>query len=231
MSKDSDSKSSSVEGFGTHQKELNDALALWEALGTELKRLLCEPMPDDFSARGLVDSAQKLLASLVSFAATVEVESKIAFETASEQAPIRQYPITIPEKQYYKIGEISEILDVEPYVLRYWEAEFKILKPTRTRARQRLYHQKDLERMLLIRHLLYTEKFTIAGVKKRLQEIDLDTAKRRKALAASKKALEKETSSRVQGAETSSTFFQQDFAKMLEDIRQLMKEIRERLES
>ncbi len=51
--------------------------------------------------------------------------------------------IAIPEKQYFKIGEVSEILDVEPYVLRYWESEFKILKPTRTRARQRLYHKKD----------------------------------------------------------------------------------------
>ena len=77
--------------------------------------------------------------------------------------------IAIPEKQYFKIGEVSEILDVEPYVLRYWESEFKILKPTRTRARQRLYHKKDLELLLEIKHLLYDEKFTIAGAKKRLE--------------------------------------------------------------
>ena len=63
--------------------------------------------------------------------------------------------IAIPEKQYFKIGEVSEILNVEPYVLRYWESEFKILKPTRTRARQRLYHKRDLELLLEIKHLLY----------------------------------------------------------------------------
>ena len=54
----------------------------------------------------------------------------------------RVMTIAIPEKQYFKIGEVSEILDVEPYVLRYWESEFKILKPTRTRARQRLVSQE-----------------------------------------------------------------------------------------
>ncbi len=79
--------------------------------------------------------------------------------------------VAIPEKQYFKIGEVSEILDVEPYVLRYWESEFKILKPTRTRARQRLYHKRDLELLMEIKHLLYDEKFTIAGAKKRLQEM------------------------------------------------------------
>ena len=70
--------------------------------------------------------------------------------------------IAIPEKQYFKIGEVSEILNVEPYVLRYWESEFKILKPTRTLARQRLYHKRDLELLMEIKHLLYDEKFTIA---------------------------------------------------------------------
>ena len=89
--------------------------------------------------------------------------------------------VAIPEKQYFKIGEVSEILDVEPYVLRYWESEFKILKPTRTRARQRLYHKRDLELLMEIKHLLYDEKFTIAGAKKRLQEM-------RKQMSAEKKA-------------------------------------------
>ena len=89
--------------------------------------------------------------------------------------------IAIPEKQYFKIGEVSEILNVEPYVLRYWESEFKILKPTRTRARQRLYHKRDLELLMEIKHLLYDEKFTIAGAKKRLQEMKKQTAADKKA--------------------------------------------------
>ena len=78
---------------------------------------------------------------------------------------------SIPEKLYYKIGEVSEITGVEPYVLRYWESEFKIINPARTNAKQRLYRKRDLELILEVKKLLYKEKFTIAGAKKRLQEI------------------------------------------------------------
>ena len=77
----------------------------------------------------------------------------------------------IPEKLYYKIGEVSDITGVEPYVLRYWESEFKIISPLRTNSKQRLYRKRDLELILEVKKLLYREKFTIAGAKKRLQEI------------------------------------------------------------
>lgn len=76
-----------------------------------------------------------------------------------------------PEKQYFKIREVSDILDLEPYVLRYWESEFKFLKPTRTRTQQRLYHRQDLELLVEIKNLLYNEKYSVAGTKKRLQMI------------------------------------------------------------
>jgi DNA-binding transcriptional MerR regulator len=79
--------------------------------------------------------------------------------------------LSIPEKLYYKIGEVSEITGVEPYVLRYWESEFKIINPARTNSKQRLYRKRDLELILEVKKLLYKEKFTIAGAKKRLQEI------------------------------------------------------------
>src|SRR3972149_4767893 len=78
---------------------------------------------------------------------------------------------SIPEKLYYKIGEVSQITDVEPYILRYWESEFKIINPVRTNSKQRLYRKRDLELILEIKKLLYREKFTIAGAKKRLQEM------------------------------------------------------------
>ena len=78
---------------------------------------------------------------------------------------------SIPEKLYYKIGEVSEITGVEPYVLRYWESEFKIINPVRTNSKQRLYRKKDLELVLEVKKLLYKERFTIAGAKKKLQEI------------------------------------------------------------
>ena len=78
---------------------------------------------------------------------------------------------SIPEKLYYKIGEVSEITGVEPYVLRYWESEFKIINPVRTNSKQRLYRKRDLELVLEVKKLLYKERFTIAGAKKKLQEI------------------------------------------------------------
>jgi len=78
---------------------------------------------------------------------------------------------SIPEKLYYKIGEVSQITGVEPYVLRYWESEFKIVTPMRTNSRQRLYRKRDLELILEIKKLLYEEKFTIAGAKKKMQRM------------------------------------------------------------
>ena len=77
----------------------------------------------------------------------------------------------IPEKAYFRIGEVSKILNVEPYVIRYWETEFKTVKPVRTKTAQRLYRKKDVEELLTIRNLLYRERFTINGAKKQLLKI------------------------------------------------------------
>ena len=83
--------------------------------------------------------------------------------------------IEIPDKTYFRIGEVSKILGVEPYVVRYWETEFKTVKPIRTKSEQRLYRKKDLEELALIRNLLYRDRFTIAGAKKRFQELRRET--------------------------------------------------------
>jgi len=74
----------------------------------------------------------------------------------------------LPDKIYFKIGEVSEIVGVEPYVLRYWETEFPALKPTKSRSQQRLYRKRDVELLLKIKKLLYEDMYTIAGAKKRL---------------------------------------------------------------
>jgi len=76
----------------------------------------------------------------------------------------------IPEKLFFRIGEVCELIKVQPHVLRYWETEFPMLAPQKNRAGQRVYRRKDVEMVLRIRDLLYEEKFTIAGAKKRLQE-------------------------------------------------------------
>jgi DNA-binding transcriptional MerR regulator len=74
----------------------------------------------------------------------------------------------IPDKNYFRIGEVSKILGVESYVVRYWESEFKSVKPIRTKSGQRLYRRKDVEELLTIKNLLYVDMFTIAGARKRL---------------------------------------------------------------
>jgi DNA-binding transcriptional MerR regulator len=76
--------------------------------------------------------------------------------------------ISIPEKLFFKIGEVCELVDVQPHVLRYWESEFPMLAPQKNKAGQRVYRRKDVEIVVRIRELLYDEKFTIAGAKRKL---------------------------------------------------------------
>jgi DNA-binding transcriptional MerR regulator len=81
--------------------------------------------------------------------------------------------IPIPDKLFYKIGEVSRIVGVEPYVLRYWETEFPFLKPRKNKSGQRVYIKKDVEFLLYIKRLLYQERYTIEGVRKRLSGIPI----------------------------------------------------------
>ncbi len=78
--------------------------------------------------------------------------------------------IEIPDKFYFKIGEVSEIAGVPTYVLRFWETEFRQIKPNRTDAGQRLYRKRDVALILRIKHLLYDRKFTIEGARQRLKK-------------------------------------------------------------
>jgi DNA-binding transcriptional MerR regulator len=80
----------------------------------------------------------------------------------------------ITEKLFYKIGEVSRITGVEAYVLRYWETEFPFLKPRKSSSGQRVYVKKDIELINQIKTLLYNERYTIEGVRKRLGEPHLE---------------------------------------------------------
>ena len=75
----------------------------------------------------------------------------------------------IPDKMYFKIGEVSEITGLEAHVLRFWESEFKNIKPRRTSTGQRMYRKNDIQLILYIKHLLHNEKFTIQGARKYLE--------------------------------------------------------------
>lgn len=77
--------------------------------------------------------------------------------------------VQIPDKLYYKIGEVAELLDVKTHVLRYWETEFSALKPVKSRTNQRLYRRQDVETALLIKDLLYRQGFTIAGARQQMK--------------------------------------------------------------
>jgi DNA-binding transcriptional MerR regulator len=81
----------------------------------------------------------------------------------------KTYPI--PDKLYFKIGEVAEITGVKPYVLRYWESEFKMVNPSKSRSRQRLYRKSDVELIFRIKELLYEERYTINGARKKLKEM------------------------------------------------------------
>jgi len=83
----------------------------------------------------------------------------------------------IPEKIYFKIGEVCDILGVQPHVLRYWETEFSILSPQKNRSGQRSYRRRDVEIALRIKELLYDDLYTIAGARKKLQSEVRETSK------------------------------------------------------
>jgi len=88
---------------------------------------------------------------------------------AKRAASKKTYPI--PDKLYFKIGEVAEITGVKPYVLRYWESEFKMVNPSKSRSRQRLYRKSDVELIFRIKELLYEERYTINGARKKLKEL------------------------------------------------------------
>ena len=79
--------------------------------------------------------------------------------------------VKIPDKLFFKIGEVSRITGVKSHVLRYWETEFPALNPPKNRAAQRAYRKKDIETILRIKNLLYEENYTISGARKRLREM------------------------------------------------------------
>src|SRR3954467_7552164 len=78
--------------------------------------------------------------------------------------------IEIPAKLYFRIGEASSVIGVEPHVLRYWETEFRSLRPKKSARGQRVYSRRDVETLARIKELLYEHGFTIAGAKRRLRE-------------------------------------------------------------
>lgn len=89
---------------------------------------------------------------------------------ATAAVTARANPVEIPNKLYFRIGDVSKLASVKPYVLRFWENEFPMLNPKKSGANQRLYRRKDVETILEIKHLLYEKRFTIEGARSHLQQ-------------------------------------------------------------
>jgi len=83
---------------------------------------------------------------------------------------------TAPDKRYYRIGEVAKLTGVKPHVLRYWESEFRWMAPAKSRSKQRMYRQRDIEVVQLLKRLLHEERFTIAGARKKLREMGIHRA-------------------------------------------------------
>jgi DNA-binding transcriptional MerR regulator len=113
----------------------------------------------------------------------------------------------IPDRLYYKIGEVSQIVGVKPHVLRYWETEFPMIKPYKKDSKQRLYRKRDLRLLLIIKKLLYEEMYTIAGAKQVL-----------------KKLKEQETGAKER--QLYFKFYQENYKAQLRDIKKELLEIK-----
>ena len=101
-----------------------------------------------------------------------------------------------PVQEFFSIGEVCDITDLKPHVLRYWESQFKFLNPAKNRSGNRVYQRKEIELILLVKHLLYTEKYTIEGARLKVEEHrkagDLKTIARAALSLETVEALERE---------------------------------------
>lgn len=120
-------------------------------------------------------------------------------------------PAEIPDKLFFKIGEVAKITGVKPHVLRYWESEFKLLKPSKSATGQRVYQKKDVEKVFTIKKLLYDEKFTIAGAKRRMMKTG------------------KEEKPPKEARQLSMAFDQQEVMNLLKELKKELREIADML--
>ncbi len=100
----------------------------------------------------------------------LEPEGVALFPRDRLPVPIADVPVEVPDRLYFRIGEVSTITGIPPYVLRYWETEFRSIRPQKSRKGQRIYSRRDVEKLITVKDLLYSHGFTIAGARKKLRE-------------------------------------------------------------
>jgi DNA-binding transcriptional MerR regulator len=98
----------------------------------------------------------------------------VAIEAFTAHEDVAAASKAIPDRLYFRIGDVADLVGVKPYVLRYWETEFPMISPQKSASGQRVYRRSDVETVLLIKHLLYEERYSIDGARKRLRELRKD---------------------------------------------------------
>ena len=133
--------------------------------------------------------------------------------------------VAIPEKLFFKIGEVCELAGVQAHVLRYWESEFPMLAPQKNRAGQRVYRKRDVEMALRIKELLYEDQYTIAGAKKRLTN-ELRNGGKLKVVGAEENDQEESTPGELtERLSPSPTTFERKIAPRTAEERQGLKQL------
>jgi len=132
--------------------------------------------------------------------------------------------VAIPEKLFFKIGEVCELAGVQAHVLRYWESEFPMLAPQKNRAGQRVYRKRDVEMALRIKELLYEDQYTIAGAKKRLTN-ELRGGGKLKVVGEDDGQVMSETVSESDGFASASTSYPSSVVPLAAEERQGLKQL------
>ena len=123
----------------------------------------------------------------------------------------------IPQRLFFKIGDVAELVGVKPYVLRYWETEFPMISPQKSDSGQRVYRRADVETVMMIKKLLYQERYSIEGARKRIKELRSETRSGGASVEASAEVGE---SADMQAARKAAVKRAQAFARDLKKLSQ-----------
>jgi DNA-binding transcriptional MerR regulator len=118
------------------------------------------------------DHNEQLLLTDAAEAKPIELDTQIKGPAPAPAAtPPTPRDRSIARKEYYSISEVCDLVDLRPHVLRYWETQFPLLNPSKNRSGNRVYQRKEIKLILLVKHLLYEEKYTVEGAKQRLEQL------------------------------------------------------------
>jgi DNA-binding transcriptional MerR regulator len=133
--------------------------------------------------------------------------------------------ISIPDRLFFRIGDVAELLGVKPHVLRYWESEFSIIHPEKSTSGHRVYRRTDVESLLMIKHLLYEERYSIEGARNRLKELKKEAIAAGKASSATSKARPTGAQAGSTAEKTTSAAHNTSSAADFEKVRELAHEL------